>query len=96
MPTSPPAVASGLTLLLVRGVLLWLVVPAATGVWLVLAILLRRRRVGLGRFLGWVDLNLIAALQRTALRPFFAARAPWTPWSEIELVTHRVRWLDPV
>jgi len=86
---------SRLLLLLVRGVLLWVVVPVSAVVWLCLAIRLRRRGVGLGRFLGWVDLNLVAALQRTVLRPFFPSPLRWTRWREIETVTHRVGRLDP-
>ena len=95
VPSSPRTLFSGSTLLIVRGVLLWLVVPFATCVWLILAFRLRRRGVGLNRFLGWVDLNLIAALQRTVLRPSFALPARWIPWSEMAQVTHRLGWLDP-
>src|SRR5437867_4047413 len=94
VPSSPSAIAAGSALLLLRGVVLWVVVPVATCVWIVLAAG-RRRPAGLGQFLGWMDLNLIAGLQRTALRPFFAARAGWTPWCEVSHVTHRVRLLDP-
>jgi hypothetical protein len=94
MPSSRGAIAAGSALLLLRGVALWLVVPIATCVWIVLAAA-RRRPAGLGQFVGWVDLNLTAGLQRTALRPFFAAPARWTPWSEVCHVTHRVRWFDP-
>jgi len=56
----------GLLLLLVRGVLLRLVVPLATVTRLLLRPAMQRRAVGLGSFIGWADLNLIAALQRVA------------------------------
>jgi hypothetical protein len=86
---------ANLVLLFLRGILLWLVVPVATISWLVLWIGLRRRGVSLGRFLGWVDLNLVAALSRTVLRPLFRNPARWVPVSDMPQVTHRVHPLDP-
>jgi hypothetical protein len=91
-----PLVAAGVTLLLLRGVLLWVVIPVATCVWMIIRTVGRHRQLGLGQFLGWADLNLTAGLQRTALRPLFATPARWTAWSEVGNVTHRVRLLDPV
>jgi hypothetical protein len=79
----------------VRGVLLWLVIPVVAVCWLPLAFPLRRRGVTFGRFLGWVDLNLVAALQRSILRPLFRRPIRWTPVRAMPDVTHRVRWLDP-
>lgn len=85
--TSLPA---GLSLLVMRGVLLWLVVPAAYLTWLPISIWPRRRGVNLGQFLGWVDLNLVACLQRTVLRPLFRAPIDWVPVRLMPGVTHRV------
>ncbi len=48
-----------------------------------------------GQFLGWVDLNFIAALQRSLLRPLFRRNLPWTPVRGMRDVTHRVKWTDP-
>jgi hypothetical protein len=89
-------VVSGLLLLLVRGVLLWLVVPLAVVAWILLWPLMRRRNVRVGSLVGWADLNLIAALQRSLCR--FGTKNPlsWTPWVELPEVTHRVRLTDPV
>ena len=86
---------SGLLLLFVRGVLLWLVVPVCVVAWLVLWPLMRRRNVRVGSLVGWADLNLIAALQRSLCR--FGTKDPlnWTPWVELPLVTHRIRLDDP-
>ena len=64
---------AGLTLLAVRGVLLWVVVPVATLCWLPASFWLRRRGVHFGQYLGWLDINLVACLERTALRPLFLA-----------------------
>jgi len=88
--------AGGVALLFARGVLLWIAVPLAACVWLASWPRLRRRNVGLATFVAWVDLNLIALLERTLLRPFFRVRADWVPWSALASVTHRIRWLDPV
>jgi hypothetical protein len=66
---------AGVVLLLVRGLLLWLVIPIASLVWLVLCVWLLRKGVGLRQFLGWVDLNSVAFLQRSILRPFVPSPA---------------------
>lgn len=81
---------AGLTLLAVRGVLLWVVVPVATLCWLPASFWLRRRGVHFGQFLGWVDINLVACLERTALRPLFLAPVAWVPLRSMPQVSHRV------
>ena len=87
---------TGLLLLLVRGVLLWLVVPVAAISWLLLWPVMKRRDVSLGSFIGWADLNLMAALERGLFGPFVKEPLGWTPWREMRDVTHRVRFGDPV
>jgi len=59
-PEQRNPVVGGLLVLLVRGVLLWLVVPLAALVWLFVAIPLRRSGVRFLQYLGWVDLNLLS------------------------------------
>jgi hypothetical protein len=83
-------------LLAVRGVLLWIVVPLGAVAWLLAAPSLRRRGIGVGRFLGWLDLNLVAALQRSVLRPLFDVPRAWTPWGAASSVEHRISRVDPV
>jgi hypothetical protein len=88
-------VAAALSLLVTRGILLWIVVPLGFLAWVVLTPWLRARRVPLGQFLGWIDNNLIAGLERSVLRPLF--RHPPQPWiraRDIEQVRHRVGWLS--
>lgn len=84
--------ANGLAFLFVRGVLLWLLVPLAVIVWPVALVVSPGRKPTLGAFVGWADLNLIAALQRV-LRARNALR--WIPLKEAASVTHRVGVLDP-
>ena len=86
---------AGLPLLFVRGVLLWMVVPLATIGWLLLWPGMRRRRVSLASFLGWADLNLIAALQRGMFWLVTKNPAAWVRWRELPNVTHRLRAIDP-
>lgn len=81
---------AGLTLLAIRGVLLWVVIPLTMLCWLPASFWLRRRDVHLGQFLGWVDINLVACLERTALRPLFRAPVAWVPARSMPQVTHRV------
>jgi hypothetical protein len=47
------------------------------------------------RFLGWVDLNMIACLQRSILRPLVRAPLDWVLVRDMPQVTHRLR-ADPV
>lgn len=81
-----------MTLLLVRGVALWLVVPC---VILAYPIIVLRRRATLGQALGWADLNLIAFLQRCLPRKAFTTRLAFVPWREAGTVTHRIGMTDP-
>jgi hypothetical protein len=82
-----------LSLLLVRGLLLWLVIACAAVTWIVIAPFMR---VGFGQFLGWADLNLIAFLQRSVLSRMFKSRQKWVPLSEAKNVAHRIRLMDPM
>ncbi|HEY2640706.1 MAG TPA: hypothetical protein VGI66_12590 [Streptosporangiaceae bacterium] len=86
---------AGLLLLLVRGVLLWAVIPVAMCLWPFAYPGLRKHGVRFGEFLGWVDLNLMASLSQIVLRPLFRDPLPWVAWREMPHVTHRVRWIDP-
>ena len=87
--------AATLALLVVRGALLWVVIPLGLVVWVGLTPWVLPRRISLGQFWGWLDLNLVAGLQRSAFRPVFAARLPWVKWGELADVEHRVSILDP-
>lgn len=86
-----------LCLLFIRGVLLWLVVPVATIVWLFGAYWFVRDGASLGQFLGWVDNNFLIVIERSLLRPFFEKPThPWVPYVNIAEVTHRISLLDPL
>ena len=83
-------------MLAARGVLLWVVVPVASLVWLLAALRLRRRGVSFGQYLGWIDVNLIAILQRTLFRPVVRSPARFVSSLEMPSVTHRLRAVDPL
>jgi hypothetical protein len=85
----------GLLLVLIRGLLLWLVVPAAVLGWLVAWPLLRRRQVRMGQFLGWVDLNLVAWIEHTILRAAIRSPRAWTPAIAMPAIKHRIGWSHP-
>jgi hypothetical protein len=78
-------------MLLVRGVLLWVVIPASA-IWWLIAItvnaLMRRPYVSVGQAIGWADFNLMALLTLGRLNPFVS-------WSKASKVEHRVSLLDP-
>jgi hypothetical protein len=97
-PTDPRrnSAIGGFALLLIRGVLLWLVVPLATLSWLVVRVGGRARAITLGQFLGWMDVNLIACIQRTIVRPLVRFPVDRVPASDMRQVTHRLCAIDPV
>jgi len=78
-------------MLLVRGVLLWVVIPASA-IWWLTAIpvnaLMRKQYISLGQTIGWADLNLMALLNLGRLNPFVS-------WSKASNVEHRVSLIDP-
>jgi hypothetical protein len=81
---------AALALLFARGILLWLVIPLGSAVWVL--VISWGRRVTLGEFLGWLDLNLVAALQRSLLvlliqRP----TVEFQPLRNMAGTVHRVR-----
>jgi hypothetical protein len=80
-------------LLVIRGILLWVLVPVGFVVWL-LSFLWTRRPPG--QFLGWLDWNLVVLLERSVLRPFFPRQTQnWVSVSEMSTVEHRIGVLDP-
>ena len=81
----------GIVLLTLRGVLLWLVLPLGCVAWLFVAPWLHKRDVKIGQFLGWIDHNVIALIQRSLLRPFYRdAAQPWLSTRNMSSVEHRV------
>ena len=95
MRSQSPSPRVWLSLLTVRGILLWLIVPISFLVWIVGALWLIPKGATLGRFLGWVDSNFVLVIERTLLRPFFVERThPWVYFSDISSVTHRISRLD--
>ncbi len=85
-----------LALLTVRGVLLWIVIPIVFLSWLVSWPHWHRKHIQLSQLLGWSDLNLVAAIERSILRPFVTSPAQWVSYSEISNVTHEIGLTDPV
>ena len=84
-------------LLVVRGWLLWLVIPIAILGWLVMSPLrlaLDKPYITPGKLIGWADMNLIAMLGQVLARPF-GRRSDFTPWSRVLSVEHRVSIIDP-
>jgi len=74
-------------LLTLRGLLLWIVVPLGTLAWLVSVTFTRR---SLAVFLRWSDVNLVAALESTILRPLFPQPVRWFALKEVAELRHRV------
>jgi hypothetical protein len=88
---------SGLLVLIVRSFLLWVVIPLGFIAWVFFLPWLLKRGATLGQFLGWVDLNVVALLQRLmAVRVVDGREHPWLRAKEIPSVTHRIKWNAPV
>ena len=80
-----------LLILMIRGVLLWIVIPVATLFWIVS---FWTTKASLGACLGWFDLNLNALIQRVLLRPFVRnPPATWEMWSKMVSTEHRIAFL---
>jgi hypothetical protein len=81
-------------MLMARTLLLWLLVPLGFLGWVLASPWFLRKHVSLGQFLGWLDLNLVAALQRCPLRSLVAEPRPeWAPPSKIAQTEHRIHVL---
>lgn len=93
--TQRNSIVGGLLVLVLRGVSLWLVVPIAVLAWPVVRARQRKSCVSLGQYLGWIDLNLIACLQRLATPMLVRHPIAWTPGADLSTVTHRLRATDP-
>lgn len=90
------SIVGGLLVLLARGVLLWLVVPFAALAWVLICTRARKSGATFGHYLGWVDVNLISALQRSIFRPLVRFPTPWVPFAEMGSVDHRLLLADPI
>ena len=73
-------------LLVIRGLLLWIIVPLTFVVWVLLMparaarrVFLRRRSPSLRQYITWADAVLIAALERSVLRPIGIIN-DWPAW----------------
>ena len=86
---------TGLVMLCVRGVLLWLVIPLTVLAWILGLPFWRKQGATIEQLIGWADLNLIACLQRGPLRLSVRNPLHWTPVSEVSRVDHRVSFVDP-
>ncbi|MDQ1546681.1 MAG: hypothetical protein QOH69_1585 [Actinomycetota bacterium] len=96
MNAKPSGVVPGVTLLVVRGILLWVLIPLGFVGWIVTLPWTYRQQVSLGGFLGWLDNNLVIAIARSLLRPWFPEPTlTWTSAKDIAEVTHRIGVLDP-
>ena len=78
-------------LFVLRGLLLWIVIPLGILAWLVSVAWTRR---SLGAFLGWLDFNLIALLGSTILRPIFPQPMRMVALREMDHLKHRVGTSD--
>jgi len=90
----PLEIIGALLLLLIRGTLLWFLIPLAALVWMLTLEWARRKGASLGAFLGWMDINMNFLLGRGPLRPFFRGLTfTWVPFAERAGVTHRIgKW----
>jgi hypothetical protein len=80
----------------IRGLALWALFPMGFVAWLLIApyrVFSRRRYLGPITVTSWLDLNASAAIARVVLRSL-GREFPFTPWSQIEQITHRAKFRD--
>ena len=91
-PSSPNDMAAGILLVLIRGLFLWVLIPIGTFAWIAT---LPWSKSTIGNFLGWLDNNQIAVLQRGILRVGFPEPSyRWVHFRELQTVKHRIRFGD--
>jgi hypothetical protein len=89
---SDNSIAGGILLVLIRGLLLWVLIPVGSVAW---ALTVPWSRASLTAFLGWLDNNQIFLLQRTILRPAFPSPSvQWIRFKDAADATHRIRFGD--
>jgi hypothetical protein len=94
-PERRNSIVGGLMILFARGLLLWIVVPIGTVGRIFAELWLRRSGVRFLQYLGWIDLNLIAFLQRVVFRPLVRRPSDFVPARKMSSMTHRLRAIDP-
>lgn len=86
--------AAGVILLSVRGILLWVVIPVATLLWAPIQLTYWDKRITVGQVIAWADINFIALIQHTILRPLNTKPLAWIPARELPNIKHRVKIID--
>ena len=82
---------AGTVLLLIRGWLLWILVPLSAIAWALTLYWQIRRRISLGLFLGWIDNNFVIILERSLLLALFPETThSWVAFKDITTVAHRI------
>ena len=89
-PVGPDEAVAGALLVLLRGILLWILVPGGVIVWLSFV---GWSGVTLGNFLGWLDYNVIVLLQKSVFRPWLGHTGlQRVPWARIRELKHRINF----
>ena len=82
---------AGTVLLLIRGWLLWIVVPLSAIAWGLTLYWQIRKGISLGLFLGWIDNNFVIILERSLLLALFPETThSWVAFTDITTVQHRI------
>lgn len=75
---------------LLRGLIIWILVPLEALVWTFGCYWFLKQRVGLGRFLGWMDANLWVLLLGISFATVDGEQLKEIPYRDIQTVTHRL------
>lgn len=78
-----------LLLLVARGVLAWVYLPAGAAIWAIRQGDRGQGDVSLTHFLRWIDVNVVVALRRPA-RGLFDEQTGWVDLSDPVLDDHRI------
>jgi hypothetical protein len=96
-PAPRAGVVGSVLVLVIRGVLLWAIVPLTFAVWLLTLLWTIPRQINFGAMLGWVDINFQMILTRGPFRlSFRESKAEWVPLRDMATVRHRVWFSDLV
>lgn len=91
MSLTPADPIAGVAVLILRGLLLWVLVPVGFIAWILMSPWLLHKGVGPAKFLGWLDSNFTVLLERSLLRPWFPKPThSWTSVKDMSKVKHRI------
>ena len=85
-----------LLVLTLHGVIMWITVPLSCAVACLILPIWRRRGARIGEVVGWIDLNVMALIFKTIIRPLVITTPKWVSLEDAKSSGYRISILDVV